>query len=61
MYALLFTFGCNFGLRASDLRKLTFGDVRNKTHLDIIEKRQASHEKYSLTVKPIINLISSHS
>lgn len=28
MYALLFTCGCNLGLRASDLRLLTFGNLR---------------------------------
>ena len=51
MYALLFTFGCNFGLRASDLRRLTFGDVRNKTHLDIIEKKTGKPRKIFINGK----------
>lgn len=38
MYSLLFTCGCNFGLRVSDLRLLTFGDLK-KPHFEIIEKK----------------------
>ena len=51
MYALLFTFGCNFGLRASDLRKLTFGHIRNKTHLQIIEKKTGKPRKIFINGK----------
>lgn len=36
--SLMVTLGCNFGLRASDLCKLTVGDVQG-THLDIREQK----------------------
>lgn len=35
---LLFTIGTNCGLRISDIVALNVGDVRNKSHIQIIEK-----------------------
>ena len=39
LYALILTIGCNLGLRAGDLLRLTVGDVRGKTHLEITERK----------------------
>lgn len=36
---LLFTIGTNCGLRISDIVALNVGDVRNKSHIQIIEKK----------------------
>jgi len=39
LYALIFTLGCNLGLRAGDLLNLTVSDVYGKSHLEIFEKK----------------------
>lgn len=36
---LFFLIGINCGLRISDILNLDVGDVKNKTHINIIEKR----------------------
>ena len=36
---LLFTIGTNCGLRISDIVALNVGDVRGKSHIQIIEKK----------------------
>lgn len=36
---MLVVLGINFGLRASDLCRLTIGDVRDKDYLDIVERK----------------------
>lgn len=37
--SLLLTIGINCGLRISDIVALNVGDVQNKTHIQIIEKK----------------------
>lgn len=39
LYELLWTLGINTGLRAGDLLSLKVGNLRNKTHIEIIEKK----------------------
>lgn len=39
LYELLWTLGINTGLRAGDLLSLKVGNIRNKTHIEIIEQK----------------------
>ena len=48
---LLFVFGINCGLRISDILKLNVGDVRNKTHIQIIEKKTGKFKKFPINAK----------
>lgn len=48
---LLFTIGTNCGLRISDILSLNIGDVRNKTHIQIIEKKTKKYKKFPINAK----------
>lgn len=48
---LLFTIGTNCGLRISDIVTLNVGDVRNKTHLQLIEKKTGKFKKFPINAK----------
>lgn len=48
---LLFTIGTNCGLRISDIVTLNVGDVRNKTHIQIIEKKTRKFKKFPINAK----------
>ncbi len=59
---LLFTFGINSGLRISDILKLRVGDVREKNHLEIIEKKTGKLRKVLITssIKQILKSYIVH-
>lgn len=38
--------GINTGLRPRDLLSLKVGDIRNKTHIEIIKKKTKKQEEY---------------
>lgn len=48
---LLFTIGTNCGLRISDIVALNVGDVSNKTHIQIIEKKTKKFKKFPINEK----------
>lgn len=48
---LLFTIGTNCGLRISDILSLDVGDVRNKTHIQIVEKKTGKFKKFPINAK----------
>ncbi len=48
---LLFVMGTNCGLRISDILNLNVGDVRNKTHIQIIEKKTGKFKKFPINAK----------
>ena len=48
---LLFTIGTNCGLRISDIVALNVGDVKNKTHIQIIEKKTGKFKKFPINSK----------
>lgn len=54
---LLFVLGINCGLRISDILALNVGDVRNKTYVQIIEKKTGKFKKFPINakLKPIID------
>lgn len=43
---VLFTLGINSGLRISDILALNVGDVRMKTYIQLVEKRQVKQRRY---------------
>ena len=45
---LLFVLGTNCGLRISVLLSLDVGDVRNKTHIQIVEKKTGKFKKFPI-------------
>ncbi|MFJ7977929.1 site-specific integrase [Peribacillus sp. NPDC096379] len=47
----LFVFGINTGLRVSDIVPLTVGDVRDKSHVMIREKKTNKSKRFMLPVK----------
>lgn len=53
---LLFVVGINCGLRISDILALNVGDVRNKTYIQIIEKKTGKFKKFPINakLKPLI-------
>ena len=53
---MLFVLGTNCGLRISDLLSLNVGDVRNKTHIQIVEKKTGKFKKFPINdrLKPMI-------
>lgn len=48
---LLFTIGTNCGLRISDIIALNVGDVRGKSHIQLIEKKTGKFRKIPINVK----------
>jgi len=48
---LLFVLGTNCGLRISDILALNVGDVRNKTHIQIIEQKTGKFKKIPINAK----------
>ena len=42
---ILFTIGTNCGLRISDIVALNVGDVRNKSHIRIVEPANINHSQ----------------
>ncbi len=48
---VLFTLGTNCGLRISDMVALNVGDVRGKTHIQIIEKKTGKFKKFPINAK----------
>jgi len=48
---LMLTIGTNCGLRISDIVALNVGDVRNKTHIQIIEKKTGKFKKFPINAK----------
>ena len=48
---LLFTIGTNCGLRISDIVALNVSDVKNKTHIQIIEKKTGKFKKFPINAK----------
>ncbi len=53
---MLFVLGTNCGLRISDLLSLNVGDVRSKTHIQIVEKKTGKFKKFPINdrLKPMI-------
>lgn len=54
---LMFVMGTNSGLRISDILALNVSDVKNKTHICIIEKKTSKHKRFPINskLKLIIN------
>jgi integrase len=48
---LMFVMGTNSGLRISDILALNVGDVKNKTHINIIEKKTGKRKKFPINSK----------
>jgi len=48
---LMFTIGTNCGLRISDIIALNIGDVRNKNHIEITEKKTKKFKKIPINSK----------
>ena len=48
---LLFVIGTNCGLRISDILRLNVSDVRNKTHIQITEKKTSKFKKFPINTK----------
>lgn len=48
---LMFLIGTNCGLRISDILNLNVGDVRNKTYIDIIEKKTNKPKRFPINTK----------
>lgn len=53
---MLFVMGINCGLRISDILALDVGDVRNKTYIQIVEKKTGKFKKFPINskLKPLI-------
>ena len=54
---LLFLIGINCGLRISDILNLDVGDVKNKTHINITEKKTKKSKRFPLNkkLKPLLD------
>lgn len=54
---LLFVLGCNSGLRVSDILALDVKDVRNKTHIELNEKKTGKCKRFpnNNKLKKLIN------
>ncbi len=48
---LLFIIGTNCGLRISDILRLNVSDVRNKTHIQLTEKKTGKFKKFPINSK----------
>lgn len=56
---LIWVFGCNTGLRISDILGLNVEDVRNKQYVEIIEKKTKKYKRFPLNDK-LKNLIKKY-
>lgn len=56
---LFFVMGTNSGLRISDILNLNVGDVKDKTHITIIEKKTKKYKKFPINEK-LQSLIAAH-
>ncbi len=56
---LFFVMGTNSGLRISDILNLNVGDVKDKTHITIIEKKTKKYKKFPINEK-LQKLIEIH-
>jgi len=45
---MIFIFGINTGLRISDILKLKVGDVRNKSHIHLVEQKSGKHARFKI-------------
>lgn len=54
---LIFTIGTNCGLRISDILNLNVGDVRNKTYINIVEKKTNKPKRFPINskLKPMLD------
>jgi len=59
LYELILTLGVNTGLRAGDLLSLKVGDVRNRTHIEIIEQKTKKPRRIFIN-KQVSNSVSNH-
>jgi integrase len=48
---LFFVMGTNSGLRISDILGLNVGDVKNKAHIEITEKKTGKHKRFPVNSK----------
>ena len=48
---LLFVLGCNSGLRVSDILALDVKDVRDKTHIELTEKKTGKSKRFPINNK----------
>src|SRR5574344_1464647 len=48
---VFFTIGTNCGLRISDILALNVGDVRGRTHIQIVEKKTGKFKKFPINSK----------
>ena len=46
---LLFVLGINCGLRISDLLRLRISDVKDKTHIEILEQKTGKYRRFPIT------------
>lgn len=59
LYELIWTLGINTGLRAGDLLSLKVGDIRNKTHIEIIEQKTNKPRRIFIN-KQVSNSVNNH-
>ena len=54
---VLWVLGVNSGLRVSDIVALNVEDVKNKTHIDIVEKKTQKHKRFPINrkLKKVLN------
>lgn len=54
---LVFVIGTNCGLRISDILNLNVADVRNKTHIQLTEKKTGKYKKFPINskLKPMLD------
>src|SRR5574344_1582168 len=48
---LMFVMGTNSGLSISNILGLNIGDVRNKAHIAVVEKKTGKHKKFPINIK----------
>lgn len=59
-YYVFFVIGTNCGLRISDILNLNVSDVKNKSYIDIIEKKTGKHKRFPVNskLKPLLDKIA---